>query len=374
MSEPRPERAPLRVAHVNSELGFSGGEDQMFLLMRGLREAGHHNLLFCRPGSRSAELAEREGFELFTLSMRNDLDLRGVLSLRRALRDGRPDVVNLHTGRASWLGGLACRGLGLPAVAIRRMDREVKPGWRTRRVYGGFSRAVVAVSPAVVDCLVAGGVPRERVELICDAVDPDRLRPRRAPGELRAEEGLAAERPLLLALASLDRRKGIDVLLEALRRVLDGPVLEPAPMLWVAGDGPEREDLRARIESLGLGDCARLLGRREDAPDLLAACDLFVLPSRREGLGVSALEAMAAGRAVVASRVGGLGQAVLHERTGLLVPPEDPDALAQAITRLLGDGELRRSLGAAGPGHVEAHYIARRQVAAYEDLYRRLLR
>jgi glycosyltransferase involved in cell wall biosynthesis len=372
IAPPAPEPGYLRIAHVNSELGHSGGEAQMFMLMHGLRERGHHNLLCCRAGSRSAERAERDGFEVHTTSMRNDLDLGGLLGLRRVLRRSEPQVVNLHTGRASWLGGLACWSSGLPAVVIRRMDRRVRGGLRTRLVYRILNRAVVAVSPAVVDCLVQGGVPREAVELICDAVDPQALRPSRSAAEVRAALGLAPGRTLLLALASLDRRKGLDVLLDALRRVLDGE-RSARPMLWIAGDGPERADLEARTRSLDLGEAVRLLGRREDAPDLLNACDVFVLPSRREGLGVAALEAMAVGKPVVASRVGGLGQAVVHGETGLLVPPEDPEALARALGQVLADPALRQRLGAAGPRHIEAHFLGRDQVLAYERLYRRLL-
>jgi len=356
---------------VNSELGFSGGEQQMFLLMRGLRERGHQNLLVCRDGSRSAQRARAEGFEVELVPMANDLDPRAFLGLRRALRSWEPDVANLHTGRACWHGGLAAWSAGLPGVAIRRMDRRVRPGLRTRLVYERLCQAVVAVSPAVVECLVEGGVPRERVELICDAVDPAELQAERSRAVVRAAEGIDEERPVLLALASLDRRKGIDVLLEALARVVAADP-RPLPMLWVAGDGPEREELEARIARLELEGCARLLGRREDAPDLLAACDLFVLPSRREGLGVAALEAMAVGRPVVASRVGGLGQAVLDGRTGLLVPPEDPEALAEALARALGDDGLRRTLGEAGPAHVAEHYLGSAQVLTYERLYRRL--
>ena len=117
----------------------------------------------------------------------------------------------------------------------------------------------------------------------------------------------------------------------------------------------------------------RFLGRRDEVADLLGACDVFVLPSRHEGLGVAALEAMALGCPVVASRVGGLAEAVVHERTGLLVRPGDASALAEALARILGDAALRARLGAAGPALVAERHSAEALVDAYQALYLEVL-
>jgi glycosyltransferase involved in cell wall biosynthesis len=160
------------------------------------------------------------------------------------------------------------------------------------------------------------------------------------------------------------------VLLEALAQA---PLRDTSLTLWIAGEGPERSALESRAAALGVAARVRFLGRREDKADLLAACDLLVLPSRREGLGVAALEAMACGRAVVASRVGGLADAVVHERTGLLVAPEDPDALAAALARLTRDAGLRARLGAAGPGRIAEGFSAAQMCDAYARLYREIL-
>jgi len=117
----------------------------------------------------------------------------------------------------------------------------------------------------------------------------------------------------------------------------------------------------------------KFLGTREAVADLFRACDVFVMPSRREGLGIACLEAMAAERPVIASRVGGLGDAVVHERTGLLVPPEDPQALADAIARMIRDPDLRARLGAAGPDRVAEGFLPEQMVTAYQDLYLEVL-
>jgi len=358
----------LKVLHVDAERGFSGGEVQVLLLMEGLRGLGHRNTLACPPASRFEEAARKRGFEIVSVPMRGDLDLAAVVRLRRAVERVSPDLVHLHTGRATWLGGLAARWAERPALTTRRMDRPVKRGWRTRLIYQHLVTHAVAISPAVSRRLAEGHVAPGGLSTIASAVDPAALRDGRPVAEVRAELGLAGSDRVVLALASLVRRKGLDLLLEAFAR-LD----VPDAVLLVGGEGPERGPLEARAAALGLGPRARFLGRREDKAALLAACDVFCLPSRLEGLGVAALEAMAAGRPVVASRVGGLGEAVVDGRTGILVPPGDIGALAAALARLLDDRALRESLGSAGPGRIAEGFRADQMVSAYERLYRRIL-
>ena len=358
----------LTIAHIDAERGFSGGEVQVFLLMEGLAQRGHRNVLLCPPRSAAATEAARRGIGVATVPMRGDADLLAVWRLARAVRGA--DVVHLHTGRAAWLGGLAARRAGVPAIVTRRMDRVIGPGWRTRLIYETCSRRTAAIAPGIVEQLVAGGVPRDRVVLIPSAVDPRRVQPRLAAGALRGAQGVGAEEAVLLSIAALVRRKGLDVLLDALAALAHRGL---RPRLWVAGDGPERASLAAQAERLGLGGQVDWLGQRDDVGDLFAAADVFVLPSRAEGLGVAALEAMAAGRAVVASAVGGLADAVVDGRTGLLVPPGDAVALGAALERALHEPALRAALGAAGPARVAEGFLAEQMVEAYERLYRDVL-
>jgi len=361
----------LHIAHVNTELGFSGGERQLFLLLDGLREDGHSNLLICRPGGKAEAAARDAGFDVAPVPMANDFDIAAVVRLRALFRAHSPDLVHLHSGRATWLGGLAAKLAGIPALTTRRMDRRVKRNLRNRLIYGPLVRKAAAISTAVASCLREGGVAEDKIALIRSSIDPALLKPSALPRAVREAEGVSDDTRLLLLPASLDRRKGIDVLLEALALLAKEHGLRPA--LWIAGTGPEEGAIENGITRLGLSEQVRLLGQRRDVPDLLAACDLFVLPSRREGLGVAALEAMAAGKPVIASRVGGLGEAVVHEGTGLLVEPEDIAGLAEAIARLLDDDALRGRLGAAGPARIAELFLARDMVRSYEQLYASIL-
>ena len=361
----------LCLAQVDSEMGYSGGEVQVFLMIEGLRARGHRCVLFCPPASRCEREAHRRGIETVAVRMRNDLDLPAIPRLARGLRRAGADLVHVHTGRANWLGGWAARVAALPAVATRRMDRDVKRGWHTRLVYRHLTQAVAAISPAVADGLRRAGVPAERVRLIYEAVDPARVEPRRGRDATRASLAAGDRDRVVLCLASAVPRKGLDVLLDALS-LLAAEGLRP--LAWIAGDGPERAALEAQAARLGLMGQVRFLGERADAADLLAACDVFAMPSRREGLGVAALEAMAVGRAVVCSAVGGLRDSVVPERTGVQVPPGDARALADALGRLLRDDALRARLGAAGPGRIGEGFLAEQMVGAYEALYFEVLR
>ena len=365
-------RAPRTIAHVDAETGFSGGEVQVFLLMEGLRQAGERCVLFAPPGSRALAEAEQRGFEVGAVPLRNDVDVLAAVRLARGLRRVGADVCHLHTGRATWLGGWAARWSGVPAITTRRMDRKVRPGWRTRTTYERLTRAVAAISPGVVHCLEAGGVPSERIELIPSTVDPQRLVAQRERAVVRTELGAQSSEVVILSLGALVPRKGFDVLLDAFELIgSDVPW-----RLWIAGDGPERAGLQARaraFDTAGSSQRVRLLGRRSDVGDLLAAADAFVLPSRAEGLGVAALEAMAVGLPVLATRVGGLGDAVLDGQTGRLVEPGDAAGLASVLASWLRDPEERARLGRGGPERIAERFLPEHMVCSYRKLYDRIL-
>ena len=172
-------------------------------------------------------------------------------------------------------------------------------------------------------------------------------------------------RPKVLTLARLDPQKGLGHLIEAAARI-------PEAFFAIAGEGPERAALEAKAEESGVKDRVVFLGHRRDAPALLANCDLFVLPSLYEGFPVSVLEAMASGKPVVATAIGGTDEAVQDGVTGFLVPPSDPAALAGAIRRVLADRTLANGLGAAGRERVRRNFsvetVAERTAEIYEEI------
>jgi glycosyltransferase involved in cell wall biosynthesis len=178
--------------------------------------------------------------------------------------------------------------------------------------------------------------------------------------------------PVVIVVARLLLEKGHRYFLEALGRVR---TRFPQVSGLLVGAGPEELELRSRAAQLGLGERVRFLGERRDVPELLAASDVFVLPSSiREGLSISLLEAMAAERPVVVTDIGGNREVVQNEQTGLVVPPADGEALAQALVRLLTDRRLARILAGAARSRLDAEFGVRRMVEETEALYEKLSR
>src|SRR5581483_9158342 len=257
----------------------------------------------------------------------------------------------------------------------RLLARAVRPargaGAYVRWLYRNAD-AVIAISGAVRDALVARGVDPAAIAVVPSGVEVERFRPPEgAAVAARAELRIAPERAVIAAVGSLHARKGHAILLRALARLASRRL---RPLCLVAGAGPEVQGLLDLARDLGLAERVHWLGRLDDVRPLLWAADVVAMPSLAEGLGVAAIEAMAAGRAVVASAVGGLGELVRDRVDGLLVPPADDIALADALARCLEDGELRDRLGKAAvarAGEYSVAAMARGTEAVYERVRER---
>lgn len=369
MTEPVPESlqpAKMRVVHVTTERGFGGGEVQVLLLLDGLRERGLAQVLVAPRGSAVGAMARSRGIEVVEIPLAHPLDLVSVWRLRRVLRGA--DLVHLHTGRAAWLGALASALANCPRVITRRTMRRVRRGLRTRFTWCSKLAQPAAISHAIARVLAEGGVDPARIEVVPSAMDSTRVRVEAGRDPTRRALGLAVGEFAVLAVGKLARGKGIDVLVRAMAHVAD-----PAVVLLLAGDGPEREALGQLAASLGIAPRVRFLGVRKDVGDLLSACDLFAMPSRHEGLGNAAMEAMGLERPVVASRVGGLAELVVDGACGLLVEAGDDRGLAAAIERVRRDPALARRLAAAGNQRLDQGFRPHQMVASYLRIYQRAL-
>ncbi|HET9592833.1 MAG TPA: glycosyltransferase, partial [Solirubrobacterales bacterium] len=209
------------------------------------------------------------------------------------------------------------------------------------------------------------GWPAEKIDLVYNAVDLARVEVEAPPG-LREQLGGDAGKQLVLTPARLDAQKGHRALFEAIPQI-------PDALFLLAGEGPEREPLEALAARLGIADRVRFLGRREDVPELLAACDVFALPSLYEGSSLAVLEAMAAGTPIVSSAIGGTEELIADGRSGLLVAPGDSEGLAAALRRVLGDPELRQGLAIAARERVEAGLTREAMASRVTGIYRELL-
>ncbi|OGK79645.1 MAG: hypothetical protein A2W08_04525 [Candidatus Rokubacteria bacterium RBG_16_73_20] len=370
-------RRPALVVHVAGSAGWAGGEAYLLKLAGALDRARFSLGVVVPESGPLVGRLEALGVPTVLVPLAERLVSPGVLlALARRLRRWRPAIVQSHGARSNVYTRLAARLAGVPVVLSTvhnsLFDYEVSPA--RRRAYVAAERwtsaladRVVAVSAAVARDLVQRyGLPAAKVVVVRNGIDADAFVPCRPPAAARAELGLGpGDRPIGLVARMTEQKAHVD-LLDALPAVL---ARVPALACVLIGDGPLRAAIEARARALGVAGRCRFTGARADVADLVAALEIVVLPSRSEGLPFALLEAMALGKPVVATTVGGCPEVVEHGRTGLLTPPGDPPALADAILRLLECPGEARAMGEAGAARVRADFTLTRMVRELEAIY-----
>ena len=326
----------LKILHIDPEKGWGGGERQVLSLLEYLLDRGHECHLLSHPGGPLDQKARGKGFKTFPIKMRNEFDPRPAFFFRGLVRRERYDIVHFHTKRAHalsiWLG---CRRPAPRTIVTRRMDYPLARNWYNQYLYNRKTDGVVAISEKIAEILIQAGIRKDKIRVIYSGIDPQSFGSR----SFQRWDGRA---PVIGTVAVLFKRKGHRFLLEAAAKLKDRGV---KLRYLFAGEGPERPELEKQALKLGLGSEVSFQGFVPDVPHFLSQIDIFVLPSLYEGLGVAVLEAMAAGKPIVACQAGGIPELIQHQQTGLLVPPGDSAALAAAIFALAADPDLAEKVG-----------------------------
>lgn len=353
----------MRVAHVVIGGDVAGGQMVALRLAEAAREAGHEPWFVSPSAGPFVELVRGAGFAADVVPIGGALDLRTLTRLTAALRARRTELVHTHGHfSVNVQARVAGRLAGARVISHMHIENAFRDGrGRTVQVRldnatARLCKALIAVSEATRHSLVAQGYPEDRIVTIQNGIDP--VEP--------AEPVRLAAAPTVLEVARLAEVKGQVTLLAALAgldasAVLVGRDLEQG--------GAYEAALRSEAERLGVADRVVFAGYRPDVPQLLAGCDVFCLPSTAEGLPIVILEAMAHGKPVVASAVGGTPELVVDGETGILVPPGDAERLAQALGTLLADPDRARALGDAGRARVREHFDAAAAAARVLALY-----
>lgn len=332
----------LRVLMVDSERSWRGGQAQVHLLITGAVEAGVSVTLASPPGS---ELNRRTA-SLAIARLPWNPGVVGLRTLRRAQASGAFDLVHSHASRAH--GAVALARVGLTQrplhVVSRRVDFPVARGVMGRWKYHRGAEAYIAISEGVQSVLLAGGVRAERIRVVASGIDLAKFEGLAARDVVRTSVGADARTLLVGNVAALAPHKAQNDLLRAAARVL---AKRDDVRFFIVGEGALRAELEALARELGISERVVFTGFRTDALDLLRAFDVFAMSSYLEGLGTSIMDAQALGVPVVATRTGGIPELIEDGVTGLLVPPRNPEALADAILRFLGDATLRRACAEA---------------------------
>jgi glycosyltransferase involved in cell wall biosynthesis len=360
---------PPVIFHLDDATTWRGGEQQVLYLHQGLLAHGHDSRVICPTGSALHERLRQDRLPHYAIDITGGHDPAAAWRIRRLLGEPRT-LLHTHTSHAHDLGLWASRfGARGRLVVSRRVDFPVGRGWTGRWKYR--NRRVdryLAISSAVETELLRGGVEATRIRRVPSGVDLSRFEGIEPDLRWRAELGLSPGQLLFCNVAALAPHKDQDTLIRAFRQFLDRG---GSGKLVILGEGELRSSLEALRNQLGLGADVLMPGFETEILPRLMATDIFVMSSRTEGLGTSILDAMALARPVIASRAGGIVDAVDHDRTGILVNPGDPDSLAEALLYLQGSASSRQRMGLAGQQKVE-EFDVRRTVDLTLDVYAEL--
>ncbi len=373
---------PLRVQYLVDSLGYGGAEHLLAAYLRHLPDLGvtaEVCVLQERDGNPMAEPIRRLGIPVRSLNVTRLRRPDAYAQVAGAVSAAHPDLVHTQLEFATILGGLASHRRNIPMISTLHTIGRPRAGtrddlrfraeaWVLRR----FAGRVVAVSESARrEYIEHLRLPPEKVVTIYNGIDVDRFRVEPSVrAQVRAELGIPQKARLTATVAVLRPQKGIEDMLEALPAMVNRV---PNLHYMVVGDGPDRQNLERKISERGLEDRVTLTGVRPDVPRMLAAADVFVLPSYTEALPTVVAEAMASGLPVVATRVGGIPEMV-DDTTGILVDPGDREGLAAAVSAILTDNDMASALGDQGARTAERRFDIRKQAARLVTEYRELAR
>lgn len=362
----------IRAVHVCKVKAIAGAETHLLMLLPALAARGVDVRLIvledpAHPVDGFCDALSSCGVAVERVRAPRRVDPRLARDLTRRVRALAPDVLHTHLVHADLYGLLAAWRPGIAAVSSRHDNNPFRRRpivrWLNRHAVRRADR-VIAISRAVADFVITvEGADPSRVAVVPYGLDPQ---------DVSAPPGtdLSGREAVIGFVGRLEEQKGVDVLLDAFARLRSRGA---KARLRIVGDGSLRRSLEARAARLGLGPAVAFAGWIPNAAETMAFCDVVAVPSRWEGFGLVALEAMAAGKPVVASGVDGLREVVVHGETGLLVPPGNSGALAAALEEVLFDPRRAARLGAAGRRRLLAEFTVGRMVAATIEVYREAL-
>ncbi|NOR22453.1 MAG: glycosyltransferase, partial [Candidatus Aminicenantes bacterium] len=353
---------------------WRGGQRQSLFLAKELKRRGLPFFFIVQPESPLHQKACEAELPVLPFKMRNEFDLPAILRLAWAMKRKKCLLVHFHDAHSAAVGSVAASLAKVPfRIITRRVDFPLKKNYFSRRKYMKNVDAIIAISEGVKKVLVEGGVDPENVEVISSGIDFSSFEEDSvaltSKDYLHREFSLAVDDYLVGIVAHLADHKGHQYLIQA-TKILK----QQAPKIKtiIVGEGPLSMELDRQAKELDVEDIIFFLGFRKDIPKILSSLDLFVLSSHLEGMGSSILDAMASRLPVVATKVGGIPEVVIHGETGLLVPPRNPSALARAILMLYSNKTLASRLGQKGYELVHRKFSAEAMADKVIRLYEKI--
>ena len=368
----------VKVLYVFYEPSHSGQATHVLSLVKHLDRERYNITVICPHGDEITQAELRTlGVRVLPWQMNKLKNLRPALSLIRLCEAERFTVVHVHSMEAGLWARMAAKAAGVPVVIYTPQNIDVRSKW-LQRLYPFVEKALssctdmtISVNEADRTRLIQRRMAHpDKVVTIYNGIDPARFELKGSQDEYKQRLGVNRHKPLVLQMGRLKEQKAPHDFLLAAARILPET---PDAQFALLGEGPLETDLRRLALELGIAPNVHFLGWREDVPETLAAADVSVLTSLWEGLPYSVLESMAAGKPVVATSVHGSRELVVDSETGFLVPPRDPQAVAEKVITLLRDPGLAAKMGKSGRRRVEERFSVQAMVQKTEALYQSLL-
>ena len=348
--------------------GWGGIESHTETLAALLSKNGHKVIMGCWNEG-SVKVAGGLVLPARRIPIVNSGDVPAIIKIIRACLKDDIKVIIANSGREYWPAVIAAKIAGTMVIFIRhQMDRLKRT---TCWLVNHYVDRVIAVSGAVKDALLESGISHEKIEVIYNSIALQRFNPNTVErDEVRSELGLDVNNIVIGTAGKLIQGKGVFDLLSAVYRLIDK---YPNVRLIFVGDGSERTRLEQEVQRLSMHNKVILCGVRKDIERMYAAMDIFVLPSTcREAFGMVLIEAMAMGKPVIATAIGGIPEIIADESNGILVPPGDPDSIAHAIARYIEDGEFSKKVSLKGRAMVEQKFSDEAMGECFENVVRNL--
>lgn len=370
----------LRVLHVIGGGEFGGAERHILNLAGAIDPQRVELTVCCLFEAPFFQVAREAGLPAVAVPMRRKADIASLKRLRTYIVENKFDIVHTHGVRANLVGRIAARGVPGVRAVVTTVHSQITldyPGLVNRLTNIFTEKALrrltthfIAVSEGLKESLINEGVPPEKITVIYNGLDLAKFQPASPGGSFLAGWGIKGSRPVVAIVGRLHSVKGHTYFLQAAALFAQN---SPEARFLVVGYGPERPELENLTRDLGLADKVIFTGFVEDIPSLLGEIDLLVISSLSEGLPFTAVEAMAAGVPVLATAVGGLKELLEHEKTGLLVPARDPQALATGMAWIAQHPDRVQQMVQKGRKVIENKFSAAAMARQTEQLYRRVL-
>lgn len=334
----------ISVLHVDTEKSWRGGQQQAVYLFEAMNQLGYNTSLVCPPKSAIERYCQDKALPYMPIKMCGEIDFVAGFRIARICRKNNFNILHLHSSHALSIGLWAKLFYSkLKLIAVRRVDFHIKKNWFSQIKYKNrLVDKIICISHGVEQVLLADGIPKQKLVTIHSGIDINKFAAVVPPENFRQKLGVPENNILVGTIAAMANHKDYPNLIKAAKIVIEH---NDNVTFCAVGEGPEQDNILKLVSKLSLQNRFIFTGFREDVGNFLKTFDIFVLASKREGMGTSILDAQSVGLPVIACETGGIPEIICHGKNGMLVPPKNEVRLAEAIQLLVQDRQLRRILG-----------------------------